>query len=798
MKNSCLFLFLLSLLMLPAALFAQQQTIIKGTVHTVTDSAIAEANITAFNQKTNKPIVSTATNSKGEFAITLTDNEVYIYITHIGFMPYKVNSISGEPLIIKLRPQEQQLNEVPIKGQKPFIEQQFDRMVVNVDGSPKAGMDAADILKKIPGVTIINQNEVTLEGKGVTINIDGKPTHLTGNDLMNLLNSTQPAGISQIEVIYNPSAKFDAQGDGGIINIKTLKRSKPGYDAYVSVTGGHGWKYFSNNDVSAGLNYRSGDNYLFCSYDYDIGKQSQQIQQNTYLTDINQRLLDSITYATPYHSQNIRLGWDHYLNKNDVIGVLFTGYDNSYNPAITTQTGIYNLNAANKDSSRYSVANDPRESIGGNLNINYKLVIDSAKRQELSMDADAGAFKYNNDNNLDLSAFNEQGIASSPLQQFLQNGSTLSHIYSYKADYSQKLYKGILESGIKASYVKVDNEFDTQSAIAGQPFIDAGNDDFIYQETVLAAYVSTKQTFSKFTIQLGLRAEQSYTDGNSVAADSTVKRRYISLFPNLVTEYKLKNSSFSFSYSRRIGRPPYNYLNPFIISNSAYIASQGNPYLKPSFTDNYRLGYNVAGKLTFSVNYSNVKDVITDLKLVNDQTKVTTNIKANLAHNNNEGFNAGYNDKLFDFLNISYNAGIAYNKYDFEYDNAPATVTQLTFHTALDNRINLPASWWADVFFYGQTKVTYGNSVNLPFSTTSLSGGRKVLNGKGNLSLSINDIFFTGLTRSEAQYGNLDYNLKSKYDSRSIRLKFVYDFGNSKVDVRNRSSGSADEQRRNQ
>jgi hypothetical protein len=280
--------------------------------------------------------------------------------------------------------------------------------------------------------------------------------------------------------------------------------------------------------------------------------------------------------------------------------------------------------------------------------------------------------------------------------------------------------------------------------------------------------------------------------------DSSVKRSYINLFPNLVTAYKFKNSSLSFSYSRRIGRPPYNYLNPFVIDNSAYSAYQGNPYLKPSFTDNYRLGYNIGSKLTFSVTYSNVKDVITDLSLVNDLTKVTTNTKANLANNHNEGFNAGYNDKVFGLLDISYSAGLAYNKYSFDYDNAPATVEQLTFHTALDNTFTLPGSWWADVFFYGQTKVTYGNYINLPFSTTSVSGGRKVLNGKGNLSLSINDVFFTAITRSEAQYGNVDYNLKSKYDSRSVRLKFTYNFGNSKVDVRNRTSGSADEQRRNQ
>ncbi len=416
MKNIYFLNCLCCLLLLPVLLFAQQQQEVKGNIYTETDNPIAGATIIAFDLKSNKPVSSTTSDSKGNFDIIINYTKVYLYITHIGYIPYKVNTLGNEALVIKLKLRNQQLSEVVIKAQKPFIEQQFDRMVVNVDGSSKAGMNAVDILKKIPGVTIINQNEIILEGKGVTINIDGKPTHLTGQDLIFLLNSITPTSIGQIEVLYNPSAKFDAQGDGGIINIKTLKRSKPGYNANLSITAGHGWKYFSNNDISAGLNYRKGNNYIFGNYSYGIGKQSQEIQKNTYLTGINQRLLDSTAYATPYHSQNIRLGWDHYLNKNDVIGVLFTGYDSYSSPNITTQTGIYKLNAANKDSSRYSVSTDPRRSIGGNLNVNYKVVIDSAKHQEISMDADGGVFKYNNDNNLNLSAFNEQGIASSPLQ----------------------------------------------------------------------------------------------------------------------------------------------------------------------------------------------------------------------------------------------------------------------------------------------------------------------------------------------------------------------------------------------
>jgi len=799
MKVLYLFAAVFIFLIWPVSLYAQNNgTIINGTVLTATGSPLSGATVTAYDSITNKPANNTLTDAKGKFSIQINAAKWYLYVTNVGFISYKISELGKGDLIIKLNLQNQELAEVTIKGQKPFIEQQFDRTVVNVEGSPKAGINATDVLKKIPGVAIINQDEIRLEGKSVTININGKPTHLSGNDLMNLLNSTATTSISQVEVLYNPSAKFDAQGDGGIINIKTLKRTKPGYDATLNVTGGHGWKYFSYNDVSAGLNYRYGNNYLFGNYSYDAGHQSQEIQTNTYLTGINQRLLDSTRYSTPYHGQNIRLGWDHYLNKTDILGVLVTGYNSHTNMSKNTVTGIYALGAPNNDSTRYSEDASRRQSKGININLNYKMVLDSIKREELTMDGDAGAFDYHNVNELALILRDKQGNAISPSQQIMENAHTLSHIYSYKADYTQKLFKGILESGIKASYVNLNNTFIAETGILGQPLSDNGSNDFLYKETILAAYVSTKQTIGKFTLQAGLRTEQTFTNGNSITLDSVVKRSYLALFPNFIAGYKFTAGLLSFSYSRRTGRPAYNYLNPFIIAQGAYSVFEGNPYLKPSFANNYRIGYSLHSKLSISATYSTVKDVITDLKLVDDATKVTTGLKANLDKNYNTGINIGYSDKLFNLINISYSGSVLYNRYLFNYMQAPVQVKQVTASISLDNQVNLPGDWWFDVYFYSQSRVSYGNQVNLPFSNTAISGGKKVLKGKGNISISTNDVFFASIQRSEAHYGNVDYDLKSKYDSRNIRINFSYRFGNSKVDVRNRTSGSAEEQRRNQ
>ncbi|MXV15967.1 outer membrane beta-barrel family protein [Hufsiella ginkgonis] len=775
--------------------FAQTPKTFRGTVLDTAGGPIAGATITLYGADF-KPTGNVATGADGTFRIQVPAGASYGYITHTGYFPFRINSLAKDSVLIYLRPETRQLAEVNIRSEKPFIEQQFDRMVVNVDGDPKTGMNVLDVLKKVPGLVIPNENSVVFENKSVSILIDGKLTRLSGRELVTLLASTPSSGVSQIEIMPTPSAKYDAQGDGGLINIKTIKRVKPGYDANVSLTGGHGWKYLSNNSAYAGLNYRWGKNYGYGSYGYGFGKQSQEIQTTTYLEGAGQRLLDSLRYKTPYRNQNVRLGWDHYLDKNEVFGALLTAYRGHYDPQTVSQTGIYRLKDFRPDSVRYADNATFRTTQGVNLNLNYKTLLDSVKKKELSMDADAGLFHYQNDNRIGLQLKSNGGSALSPVQQLSQNGETLTKIYSYKADYLQKFKKGTLETGIKGSYVTIENDFLAESGIAGSVLSDNGSNDFRYRETVLAGYVTSKQTFGKLTLQGGLRAEQTFTQGNSLTLDSVVDRHYLNLFPNLIGGYNFGSGSLNASYARRIGRPSYGYLNPFRIVRGAYSVFRGNPYLQPSFTSNYRLSYTAKSNFSFTAAYSRSENVIADLSLVDEQSKVTTALKANLNDNINGSMQVSYSGKLFGWLAASYTAGMARNSYHFDYLQSPVTVRQLTGYTYLDNQVELPADWWLDVYIYAQSRVTYGNEVNLPLTTTQLSGGKKVLKGKGSFSFSINDIFFTGVQRSRANYGNVNNETRSRYDSRNVRLSLSYNFGSAKVDVRKRNSGSAEEQRR--
>lgn len=791
MKNIYLLL-LISLFWLPAQ--SQQNTTIKGRVQNENQEPIPNANVTLFS-KLDQPLLKVITNEKGMFTFTRPNQPFYANISFMGYISFKLTEFSSDSITITLKSNGVLLNEISISATKPFIEQQLDKMVVNVDGNTKAGLNAVDILKKIPGIMLKNNEELMLEGKSVSVIIDGKPTRLSGANLLSLLEGTSAHQISQFEIMYNPSAKYDAAGSGGLINIKTIKREQPGYNANIGVTGGHGWK-FPTSSTNIGVNYKNGKSNVYGSYSFGLGKQYQEIQTNTYQSDLNRQLQDSSSYRSRYQSNNIRLGFDRMLHKVDVFGVLVTGYYNRRNPNYFSDTEVYSKNQLNADYLTLSNNINTTANRGLNLNLNYKHVIDAQKQQEITFDADAGVFDYQNENTNAITTI--MALTPNQDQAYRQNGFTKSEIYSFKSDYTKKLSKGMFETGLKMSRVSIENNFVSLFSSDTEQVKDMGSNDFLYQETILAAYVSQRLAFGKFSALLGMRGEQTFTNGNSLTLNNEVEKQYLNLFPNATLGLKLKNSSISLAYSKRIGRPLYNELNPFIMVTSAFTTRSGNPNLRPSYTDNLRLAFTLKSKFTVATSYSYAKNVITDLKTRDSQTQVTNSLKTNLSAYRNVGLNASYSNKLFKILQLNYGLGISNSDYNFLYNTINENINQTTGYLSLGNNIEISPTLWAEVFFYGQSRVTYGNTVNLPFSTTSLSFGKKILNGNGELNLNINDIFYTGITRSEANYGNIFYNLKSKYDSRNVRLNFAYRFGNSKLDVKRRNAGSEDEQRRNQ
>ncbi|RZJ87923.1 MAG: TonB-dependent receptor [Chryseobacterium sp.] len=790
---TCSFLFLF---FLPIFAIGQGTSFeLRGNVTDHNGLSLKAASVALLDVKTGVILFSTKTDEKGNFSVNTANEKVSLVISHLGYTTFVLSKLPREFLNVKMTESNLQLAEVDVTSKQDLIVQKFDRVSINISGDSKIGMSALDVFQKIPGVTITGDN-VLFEGKSIAVTVDNKSTRLTGSDLMAFLNNMPTTGLAQIEVLFSPSAKYDANGSGGIINIKRLIREKPGYDFNTGIRIGRGWKYLIDNSVDVSLNLREGSNYWSANYSFGLGKRYQEIQTNTTLFAKQQFLLDSSRYSSPGYNQNLRLSWDHYFNKKNVFGVLLTAYDSQGTSVVRTETDIREFIAANIVTERISESNNLRNSRGVNINSNLKISLDTLKGEELSMDFDAGIFDFKSTNTLNIA--NGQNTEKSPIQRLDQVGVSPSTILSYKADYQKKFYLGLLEGGVKASYINVNNNLNSVNHFEGQQSPVDGSNDFSYKESIFAAYGSTKQVVKKLTIQLGMRLEQTNTRGNSKTLDSLVYRSYLNLFPNVSLGYKFSKSSVSMSYARRLDRPAYSYLNPFDILSSAYTSLRGNPYLKPSFSDNFRVGFNPNKHWSLATSYSIVKDVITDLSLLDDQTSITTSIKSNMNQNQRVGLSVSYSNEFFKLWSLNYSGGVSYSNYQFDYQKSSVRVSQTTSYVSLDNRVTLPNTWWLGIFFYGQSKATYGNRVNQPYCMINMSVGKKLLQGRANLTLNCNDVFFTSITKSSASYGNVDYNLKSRYDSRNIKVGFNYSLSSGKMETRRRSSGSVEEQRRNQ
>lgn len=798
MKLLC-YLSLLLLLACPWRLCAQTgpPALLQGRVVTETGAPLPGALVTVWVPGKPQPTATTVTDAQGAFALALPATAgSYAYVSSLGYITRTLTALAPAPLLVALRPSPQQLGEVVVTGQRPLFEQQADRLLVNVDGKPQAGLTALDILPKIPGVVVRNGNEVLLEGRAVTILLDGRSTRLTGEDLLTLLRTTSATDINQIEVLATPDASYEAEGNGGVINIKRLRRRLPGYDVTANGTAGYGWKYPTRNAAALSANFRRGKTTGFATGSLGVGTQYQQTQTTTQLRPLSQQLRDRTQYRTPYTGLDLRLGGEQQFANRTTVGVLVAGSRNRSRLRTETVTDIARLAVLLPDSLRVSAAENNRLSTALTANINYRQVLDSARQQEVRADVDAGYFRFANDNPLRTQLLDPLYVPLSPLQQLRQQSQATTAVYSAKADYSQQLPHGSVATGLKASYVQVANQFDA-TRTSGAGAVDNGSNAFDYQEAIVAAYGSGQHKRGPWTLQPGLRAEYTRTRGRSLTLNQSLSRRYLSWFPTVTLSRAWQERSLSASYARRIGRPPYQYLNPFVVALSAYAASQGTPLLQPSFSQSYRLAY-AHPKLSLAASYGYTQDVITDLKVQDDQTKITTSLKANLTSYRTVNLTGSYRTTWGKVLQASYTAGASYSRYQFVYQQEEVRVAQPTGYLSLTNTLRLPKTWWAEVTFYGQLQVTYGNQVNLPFSTTGLSGGKQIWHGKGTLTFSASDIFFTGLTRSRADYGNVQYALTSQYDSRTVRLNLSYRFGNEKLAGSKHTIGSEEEQNRAQ
>ncbi|MEJ5961846.1 TonB-dependent receptor domain-containing protein [Pedobacter immunditicola] len=788
----------------PGFLNAQQISNITGQVKDHTES-LPSASVLLYNAKDSTLVSTGISDHNGNFKLMAKGGNYYIVSSLVGYSKsqtpvFQLNDASTYQVpAIVLQEDSKSLSEVAITSTKPVLERRADKLIFNVDATPStAGLNALEVMKKAPGVTVDNNDNISLAGKSnVLVTIDGKQTYLSGPEVSNLLKSMQSTEIESIEIVNNPGARHEANSTGGIINIKTKKSKTEGFNGNLALGGGNN-KFMSTSN-SVNLNYRKQFFNLFGSYGYNKGKYEEELEINRVSPGDQLYFAQKNKDTSANSAHNYKIGADFFLSKNHTLGILAKGnvyerIQHSYSmvnigPSFTAIDSVL-LTPGFLDVYRKNLS----------YNINYKGVLDTAG-QELSLDADYATFDGRNDGNY-LNRF------SLPDGTFLKNGQVYRNfapseiiIKAIKVDYTLPITKKLkMEAGFKLSDVESDNDYIHENNVNNSWVFDSSRSNrFLYNEQVNAGYAIINLNLGKTSFQGGLRVENTRSTGNSPTTQQVTERDYTDLFPsfnfsqNFHADHILK-----FSYSRKINRPNYQNLNPFVFYLDQYTYNIGNPNLKPEYANNMELSYLLRQKISFAINYSRTDDVISQVLLQNAETNAMYQTVTNLAAADVLSFTLNFPVNIGKWWNMNTNFLGYYKQLQApDLNGASLDAEAWTGQFNIQNNFTISDAFSADASFWYSTPQIEG-AFKLE-SLYSLDAGLRfnLPNKKGNLKLGVSDIFQSQRARINSTLPGNVYTLEQWGTSRSVRLTFTYRFGKMTVkSARDRATGLDAEQKR--
>jgi iron complex outermembrane recepter protein len=801
---------------------------ISGTISNAANQPVDAATIQLLNAADKKLVKTAITDKAGVFTFDkIAAGKYLISISALGFEKKQTATVEVTAAnttvalpAVQLVAAAKGLSAVTVVSNRPFIEQKPDRTVVNVEASPSnAGATALEVLEKSPGVTVDNDGNISLKGKqGVIVMMDGKPTYLSGADLANILRNLPASALDQIEIMTNPSSKYDASGNSGLINIKTKKSKTKGSNG--SIAAGTTNSLFRRNgneemtwkpNVSVNYNYKKNNINFFTNavYNYREGRGALDIISR-YTRD--NKPIDSINYVNSYfrlrnNNYTLKTGLDFTPNKKNTYGIVLNGFLFAGRPTPVTNTTYTNLAGVPFSRLDTKVRNKLSwNNVGANFN--YRHSFDTTGT-ELTLDLDYG--HYNNTSDQVLSTGFFDGDYNKTADSMYLNGHLPSFIdiYSLKSDFVHSYKNGIkLEAGIKSSYVTSDNLVEYQRKMGNTWVPDSRNNHFVYEENINAAYINANKQFKKWNVQTGLRAENTNTLGVQTIDNSKVKRNYVSLFPTAYVSYTVSEKhTVTASAGRRLQRPNYQDLNPFTFFLDSLSYRQGNPYLKPQFSYNYELTHTYNGKLTTTLNYTNTTDVISQIinrKKGNSGEIIGFLTSDNIAKYNNFGiaisapvkFSKWWNANLYGNAYRNHYVGTYISNETGKAEVVPLDLAFTSFTININNNFTIGKGWSAEVSGWYRYKTIEQLSLSFPMGQLNFGLAKNnLLKGKGSLRINARDPFnwqrFHGLTK----YGTVDIDIKNRWDNRQYGVNFTYRFGKQQGQARRRSATEEEQQR---
>ncbi len=785
---------------------------IAGTVSSENQQPLASATITLLHAQDSSAISTSVANQTGKFEFeNIPEGKYLVLVSAVGYEPsYSAVAISPRTpnltlQTITLIPRADSMAGVVVTAKRPPIEVRAGKTVVNVDASPtNAGLNVLEILEKSPGVAVDNDGNISLKGKsGVLILVDGKQTYLTGTQLAAFLKSIQANSLDQIEIMTNPPAKYDASGNAGVINIKTKKGALKGMNGNLSLTYNQGYypKYFAGTN----FNYRNDKLNLFGSYDGGQweGLGILTIDRNFYK---NGSLSGSSDQQTDRHNKNnwhnLKLGVDYNFTRNDVAGIVIT---RSINPWKNWQNSLSNLRDTDGDLNTLllSDAYNANKTRSVNTNFNYKHSFDSTGR-EITVDLDQGFYESDGTNFLTTKVYNPENLQRGNTVLLEGHLPSAIRIYTAKTDYTHPFSKNMkLEAGLKAGFVNTDNNviYQRDTSTGWKTDIQRTN-HFVYKENVNAAYGIFTAAIKKWEFTGGLRLENTNASGTQQLNDSSFTRNYTNLFPNAGAVYTInEKNQLSFAYSRRIRRPDYEDLNPFIFFLDSLTYGQGNPYLQPEFSNRIEVSHTYNKFLTTTFSTTKTSDIITDILKQNTERRTTFQTKENFSRLRQFGFSVSANRQVTSWWNLNVYGGVFANSYRGLYndgiENIPVRITVTNFDGNLTNSFSFGGAWTAELSGWFNSNPSEGLLIGRPMGAMNAAVAKQVLKKKATVKLGVRDILRTANFGGYSRYADVDIDITNdrRKDNRQFNISFTYKFGKNNSDPARRRSGGANEER---
>lgn len=799
---------LVAFLLLSATAMAQT---ISGTISNSEGKPLNGATVSLLRAPDSSVIRLAATKEDGRFAFSDAAAGRYLLrVTHVGqntftSTPFDVSTTDITLPAIAMVKASEQMKGVTVEARRPIVEVKADKTILNVEGTINAvGNDALELLRKSPGVTVDKDDNISLSGKnGVQVYIDGRPSPLSGADLANYLKSLQSAQIEAIELITNPSAKYEAAGTAGIINIR-LKRNKS-FGANGSLNAGWNIGKFARYNGGGSLNYRNKKWNLFSNYNHN-----HNINYNYF------NMFRTTAVDTSFDQQNrmrnrfvgngFKVGADYFADSRNTFGVMVNGNIGDFDSRNSNHTLITYIPTQTTD--RLLIADNRSNGQRRNVNFNGNYRFADTTGHTLNIDGDYG-FYYNRTEQLQPNnIYDASGETFKEAEIYQQFTPANIDIYSIKGDYEQNLKGGKLGVGTKLSYVQTDNTFQRFN-VTGSNNTEDNHNNFRYRENINALYVNYNKQYKKgIMIQAGLRAENTQSRGHSqgfrydygnskkIGIDSTLDRSYTDFFPSAaITFNKNPMKQWSISYSRRIDRPSYQQLNPFEFNLDKYTFQRGNTELRPQYTNSIGITNTYKYKLTTTLNYSHVADVFAIIPR-NEGSRgfiITDNVATQDIVSLNVSMPFQYK-----WYSLYANLNAYYSRFRGKVDslNIDVDVPSFTAYTQQSFKLNKKTT--AEITgFYSAPSIWQGTIKSKQMWSVDAGLQRTALKGKATVKASVTDIFKTqhwsGTSSITGQY----MRTAGGWDSRQFKLNLTYRFGNSQVKAaRQRKTGAEDENNR--